>query len=137
VSLSVANDFASLPVDFRLYVPKNWADDSERSRRAGISADVRFRTKPQIALQQLRSACAADIPRGVVVAVAAYGNDTEFREGITALGLSSTLCIAAYGFLVAERGAFPPSGGIRAELSQPPIPDDYRPRGAADTHGQT
>lgn len=300
VSLSVANDFASLPIDFRLYVPKNWTDDPERSRRAGIPADVRFSTKPQIALQQLRSACATDIPRGVVVADAAYGNDTEFREEITALGLPymmavqgttsvwrpgeaplppqkrsttvgrpptlvrrtrrhapisvvelahelpatayhsitwregtnaplrsrfaavrvrpahrdtlrnapreeewlliewpkddehprklwlstapadatlsqlvslaqsrwrierdyqelkdelglnqyegrswrgfhhhASLCIAAYGFLVAERGSFSPSGDIRAELSQPPVPDDYRPRGSADTHGQT
>ncbi len=49
----------------------------------------------------------------------------------------ATLCIAAYGFLVAERGAFSPSGDVRAELSQPPVPNDYRPRGAADTHGQT
>jgi SRSO17 transposase len=45
----------------------------------------------------------------------------------------ATLCIAAYGFLIAERGALPPSGPRFA----PPfpgsaIPDRYRPRGAAD-----
>src|SRR4051812_21458396 len=45
----------------------------------------------------------------------------------------ASLCIAAYGFLVAERAALPPS----AERSTPPIqapdiPKDYRPRGAAN-----
>jgi SRSO17 transposase len=45
----------------------------------------------------------------------------------------ATLCIAAYGFLIAERGAIPPSGpGSSAQFSGSAIPDGYRPRGAAD-----
>ena len=45
----------------------------------------------------------------------------------------ATLCIAAYGFLIAERGALPPSGPCFAsQLSGSAIPDGYRPRGAAD-----
>jgi hypothetical protein len=45
----------------------------------------------------------------------------------------ATLCIAAYGFLIAERGALPPSGSPRTPLfSGSALPDDYRPRGAAD-----
>jgi hypothetical protein len=45
----------------------------------------------------------------------------------------ATLCIAAYGFLIAERGALPPSGPpFSAPLSRSAIPDGYRPRGAAD-----
>ena len=41
----------------------------------------------------------------------------------------ATLCIAAYGFLIAERGAIPPSGpGFSAQLSGSVIPDGYRPR---------
>jgi SRSO17 transposase len=45
----------------------------------------------------------------------------------------ATLCIAAYGFLIAERGAIPPSRpGFSSQLSRPAIPDGYRPRGAAD-----
>jgi SRSO17 transposase len=45
-----------------------------------------------------------------------------------------TLCIAAYGFLVAERSRFSPSartGGL--ELRTPRIPPDYQPRGSPDT----
>jgi len=45
----------------------------------------------------------------------------------------ATLCIAAYGFLIAERGALSPSGPTRAALcSGSAFPDSYRPRGAAD-----
>jgi len=45
----------------------------------------------------------------------------------------ATLCIAAYGFLIAERGALPPSGQpFSAPLSRSTIPDGYRRRGAAD-----
>jgi hypothetical protein len=45
----------------------------------------------------------------------------------------ATLCIAAYGFLIAERGALPPSGPASAALlSGSAVPDGYRPRGAAD-----
>jgi SRSO17 transposase len=45
----------------------------------------------------------------------------------------ATLCIAAYGFLIAERGAIPPSGPASApQLSRSAIPQGYRPRGAAD-----
>src|SRR5437868_15200814 len=45
----------------------------------------------------------------------------------------ATLCIAAYGFLIAERGALPPSGpAFVAPLARSAIPEGYRPRGAAD-----
>ncbi|MFZ1105954.1 MAG: IS701 family transposase [Hyphomicrobiaceae bacterium] len=43
----------------------------------------------------------------------------------------ATMCIAAYGFLVAERGAFPPSGPrSRYLLEKPALPQGYRPRGS-------
>jgi SRSO17 transposase len=45
----------------------------------------------------------------------------------------ATLCIAAYGFLIAERGALPPSGSpAAAHFPGSAVPEDYRPRGAAD-----
>src|SRR5437868_9377974 len=45
----------------------------------------------------------------------------------------ATLCIAAYGFLIAEHGALSPSGPpFCAPLPRSPIPGGYRPRGTAD-----
>jgi SRSO17 transposase len=43
----------------------------------------------------------------------------------------ATMCIAAYGFLVSERGAFPPSGDyVRSFIEGFAVPDGYRPRGS-------
>ena len=88
VSLSLANHHASLPVAYRLYLPEDWAKDSERRRKTGVPEEVGFKTKPEIALEQIRTACAAGLPRGVVLMDAGYGNNSELRADITALGLS-------------------------------------------------
>ena len=87
VSLSLANEHASVPVAYRMYLPKVWADDAERREKAGVPDDVVFKTKPEIALDQLRWACEAGLPRGVVLIDAGYGVNTDLRREIAALGL--------------------------------------------------
>jgi SRSO17 transposase len=87
VSLSVANDHASLPIAYQLYLPEAWANDPARRRKAGVPEDIVFQTKPQIALAQIRAALLAGVPSAVVLADAGYGVDTGFRDGITELGL--------------------------------------------------
>jgi len=88
VSLSIANHSASLPVAYRLYLPKEWAKDKARRKKAGVPGDIRFKTKPEIALDQIRWACEAGLPRGVALMDAAYGVDSRLRTGMTALGVS-------------------------------------------------
>ena len=45
----------------------------------------------------------------------------------------ATLCIAAYGFLISERGAIPPSAKCqKAIIKTAELPETFRPRGAAD-----
>lgn len=87
VSLSVANEQASLPVAWRLYLPEAWAEDPLRRAKAGVPDDITFETKPQIALDQIRQAKQAGIPTGVVLADAGYGVDTTFRIGLRAMNL--------------------------------------------------
>ena len=87
VSLSIANDHASLPVAYRMYLPESWANDPERRDKAGVPEDLQFKTKPQIALEQIKSAYDAGLPRGVVLVDAGYGVEAKFRAGISALGL--------------------------------------------------
>src|SRR3546814_4275192 len=67
VTLSVANHAASLPVAHRLYLPEDWAADPIRRDKASVPHDVGFATKPAIALEQIRAAAEADLPRGVVL----------------------------------------------------------------------
>ena len=87
VSLSVANHDFSLPVAFQLYLPKDWAEDDYRRKKAGIPETIEFLTKPQIALQQLKKAKEQGISPGVVLADPAYGTDTQFRTQITKMGM--------------------------------------------------
>jgi SRSO17 transposase len=95
VTLSVANHHASLPVSYRLYLPKEWAEDPARRNKAGVPEAVVFRTKTAIALDQVQAAYAAGITPGVVLMDGAYGCDSELRSGISALGLSYVACIAS------------------------------------------
>src|SRR5262245_28763476 len=87
VSLSIANHHASLPVAYRLYLPKDWAGDSKRRRKTGVPEDVRFKTKPEIALEQIEAACRAGLACGVVLMDAGYGCNTALRAGVSALAL--------------------------------------------------
>jgi SRSO17 transposase len=88
VSLSMANEHASLPIAYRLYLPVSWAEDPERCAKAGVPEEVSFQTKPQIALAQIQAAHQAGVPPATVLADAGYGNDTDFRDNITELGLA-------------------------------------------------
>lgn len=87
VSLSLASERGSVPIAYQLYLPQEWVEDTARRDKADVPMAITFATKPQIALAQLQAATSAGIPPGVVLADAAYGDDTAFRDGITALGL--------------------------------------------------
>src|SRR5207245_668644 len=86
VSLSISTAEVSLPIAWGLYLPEVWTQDKKRRKATGIPPDS-FQTKPEIALQQIRTALDREIPTAPVLADAAYGNDTGFRDGITELGL--------------------------------------------------
>ena len=87
VSVSLACDQGSLPVAWRLYLPEDWASDQVRRLQAGVPEEVRFATKTQIALVQLRGLLAEGAPRHCVLADAGYGVDTAFRQALSDMGL--------------------------------------------------
>ena len=87
VSVSLATEQASVPVAYRLYLPKEWAQDTARRKKAGVPREVKFATKTQIALQQLETLLAEGAPKYCVLADAGYGVDQAFRQRLTELGL--------------------------------------------------
>jgi SRSO17 transposase len=93
VSLSVSTWSSSLPVAWQLYLPETWCQDQERRRKAGVPEEIGFRTKPEIALEQIRKAVEQKLPAGVVLADAGYGNGTSFRAGVTQLELQYVMGI--------------------------------------------
>jgi SRSO17 transposase len=104
VSLSVANRHASLPVAYRLYLPKSWAEDKKRRRKAGVPDEIAFQTKPKIALDQIAWACAAGISRGVVLMDSAYGTDASLRRGIRDLDLDYAAAVYARTLVESRAG---------------------------------
>lgn len=79
VSLNYATDEGCFPLDFQLYLPKDWTNDPLRCRRAGIPSDITFKRKWELGIQMIDQAREWDVPIGVIVADAGYGVATEFR----------------------------------------------------------
>jgi hypothetical protein len=69
-----------------------------------VPNEVRFQTKPEIALQQLREALADGVPPGVALIDPAYGNDSKLRAGGRQVRQASIgcigLCIATHSTLI-------------------------------------
>ena len=99
VTLSIANHAASLPIAYRLYLTEDWAADEARRKKAHVPDEVVFKTKPQIALDQIRAALKAGVSPGVLLTDAGYGADGAFRAGVTGMdlpyvvGVQSTLSV--------------------------------------------
>jgi SRSO17 transposase len=119
VSLSVATWDASLPIAYQLYLPKDWAEDAARREKAEVPEDVEFQTKPEIALDQIRAAVAARVTRGVVLADAAYGINTDFRDGLTQLEVKYVVGVQS-SLTVWEPGKQPLPAKPRGKIGRPP-----------------
>jgi hypothetical protein len=119
VSLSVATWSCSLPIAYRLYLPKDWAEDAARREKAEVPEEVVFQTKPEIALEQIRTAVAAQVARGVILADAAYGINTEFRDRLTQLDLQYVVGVQS-SMTVWEPGKQPLPAKPRGKMGRPP-----------------
>jgi SRSO17 transposase len=119
VSLSVATWHSSLPVAYRLYLPKEWAEDRKRRKKAEVPEEIEFQTKPEIALDQIREAVRTETPRGVVLADAAYGMNTNFRDGVTKLELQYMVGVQS-SMTVWESGRLPLPAKPRKDIGRPP-----------------
>ena len=87
VSLSFAAEHQSMPLDFELYMPEVWAEDAVRRAIAKVPEDLKFRTKPNIAIRLIERAIENGVPLAPVVADADYGKDPLFRATLEMYGL--------------------------------------------------
>jgi SRSO17 transposase len=93
VSMSLASARGSIPVGYRLYLPQEWTDDPKRCRAAGVPEDVGFKTKGQIARDHIEAALKQELPRGIVLGDAAYGDETDFRDWLIEQRLDYVLAV--------------------------------------------
>lgn len=113
VSVSLACETASLPISWRLYLPRTWTDDPIRRVRAGVPTDVQFATRPQLALQQIERLLPLTTARHPVLADASYGMDHAFRQGLVDLGLPYVLGITSQASVWRDEAASQSSTGHR------------------------
>ena len=94
VILHAVTDAASVPLEWRLFLPKEWADPADPRRdRAGIPQEVGHREKWRLALDMINAAQEWGLTEKVVVADAGYGQNHHFREGLTRRGLDSVVAV--------------------------------------------
>ncbi len=87
VSVTLARDDVPVPIVLRLYLPKPWAVDAKRRARARVPDSIVFRTKPQMAIEEVRRIREAGVRFGDVLADAGYGASYEFRHALTEMDL--------------------------------------------------
>jgi len=120
VSVSLACEQGSLPVAWRLYLPKDWASDLLRRHKAGVPEAVGFATKTQIAVEQLRALLAAGAPRHCVLADAGYGADSAFRQALSDLGLAYVVGVTS-ALVVWPPGVEPLAPKAYGGRGRPPV----------------
>ena len=127
VSINAANDRASCPLDWRLFLPEEWDDDAERRARAHLPEQIRHTAKWRLALEMIDELCGWGLVAPVILADGAYGESSEFRLGLAERELDYVVqvkgSISAYGEEIRREGAAyagvgrPPTRRYRAKRS--------------------
>jgi len=79
VFLAYASAQGQTLLDRELYLPKEWTEDRERCRQAGIPDDRAFATKPALAQQMLQRTFDAGVVLAWVTGDSVYGDDRTLR----------------------------------------------------------
>ena len=95
VSLTIATRHEHVPIDFALYMPESWTEDAARRKKARVPFDLIFKTKLDLALEMITRAVDDKIPGEIVLADAAYGASSEFRNTVRMFGLDLGVAVTA------------------------------------------
>jgi SRSO17 transposase len=83
IYLGYVSDDDHALVDFRLYLPREWAKDRKRRKKAGVPKDVRYCTRHELALEMLKRR-GKTLPHGWVAGDDEMGRPVWFRKRLAA-----------------------------------------------------
>lgn len=88
VSVTLASGEVPVMVGLRLFLPESWTSDADRMARTRVPTDHQaFRSKPEIAIDEVDRMRAAGVRFGCVLADAGYGMSAPFRHALSERGL--------------------------------------------------
>ena len=99
VFLGYAGRFGQALIDRQLYLPKDWASDTERRAKASIPQEVTFAIKPAVARQMISRTLGAGIPCAWVLADTVYGSDFRLRSMLEGRDKAYVLAVRSNHFL--------------------------------------
>lgn len=93
VSVHAVSDTASCPLQWRLFVPEEWAGDTPRRHKTGIPPEVGHREKWRLALDTIDELAGWGLTPPAVVADAGYGQNADFRDGLEGRGIGYVMAV--------------------------------------------
>ncbi|MEU1514966.1 IS701 family transposase [Streptomyces sp. NPDC005811] len=132
VSVHAATDTASCPLEWQLYLPREWTDEPDRCRRAQVPAGTVHQEKWRLALGLLDRLAGQGQKAPVLVADAGYGVSTPFRLGLEVRGLAYVLALT--GKEVAHPEEAEPHRPAYGGLGPPTLPRYRTPPRALPLH---
>jgi SRSO17 transposase len=95
VSINAASENASCPLDWRLFIPREWDEDSEsnqdRREKAKLPQDIHHVEKWRLAMEMIDELRSWGLDPPVILGDGAYGDTTELRSGLEERELSYVL----------------------------------------------
>jgi SRSO17 transposase len=99
VFLAYASRHGQALLDRELYLPKEWTENPGRCRQAGVPAERRFATKPQLAKAMLQRALAAGVPARWLTGDSVYGDDRRLRMWLEAQAHAYVLAVSGKAYV--------------------------------------
>ncbi len=123
-------------VDFRLYLPKEWANDRKRRKKAGVPKEVRFRTRHELALDMLE-ARGEELPHAWVTGDDEMGRCSWFRQELRELDESYLLMVPSNTLVQDLLAPEPPYSGRGRRPARPFVRVDRWCAGVAEEDWET
>lgn len=126
VSIHYVDGVFDWPVNARVYLPKEWAENPARRHKAQVPDQIPMRTKGQIGLQLLQEAQEAGVCPRAMVADSGYGDQPAFLDGLETRQLPYLVGVSVSSrFRLADQVQADPG-----QASAPPYRGRGRPRKA-------
>jgi SRSO17 transposase len=119
VLLGYVSDADHALVDFRLYLPREWAKARKRRKKTGVPQELRYQTRHELALEMLARRGAA-LPHGWVAGDDEMGRPAWFRQRLAADQERYLLAVPA-NTSIRDREAEPPPYGGHGRRPQVPF----------------